>query len=280
MVIDNLKLILTNNNDINNQEYLRNLLKEELQILVLNFVYTNQKYKNFIFTGGTCLRKFFSLGRLSEDLDFDIEDEEFNMQEFADDLIDYFKSRLQYKKAYFKLNNKTVFLKLPVLREIGYARPNDSEILILRIDFANSYSKSCITTPKIFDSLDYSFVARTYDFSTLTANKIVAFLTRIYKRGKYQEINFKGRDAFDISWMLEKITSEKLSINTIRVKEFIKIKDLDELKEMIIKKSKLIDSKDLYNDLKNFFKEDAFVKDFCDNFQSLIKSSLKHISEI
>ena len=52
--------------------YIRNLLKEYLQIYVLYFIYTSSDYnKNLIFTGGTCLRHFFGLERLSEDIDFD-----------------------------------------------------------------------------------------------------------------------------------------------------------------------------------------------------------------
>jgi len=193
MVVENLKLILSKNKDIKSKDYLRNLLKEELQIVVLNFIYTNSKYKDLIFTGGTCLRKFYGLGRLSEDLDFDTHDgysfagKEFDYNKFANDLITYFNSVLKYKNISAKVKYKTVFLKLPVLREIGYAGPNDSEILMLRIDISNSYTSSCGIEIKIFDSIEYSFVAKTYDFSTLIANKIAAFLTRIYKKGGIQK---------------------------------------------------------------------------------------------
>ena len=125
MVVENLKLILSKNKDIKSKDYLRNLLKEELQIVVLNFIYTNSKYKDLIFTGGTCLRKFYGLGRLSEDLDFDTHDgysfagKEFDYNKFANDLITYFNSVLKYKNISAKVKYKTVFLKLPVLREIG-----------------------------------------------------------------------------------------------------------------------------------------------------------------
>ncbi|MBU4396915.1 hypothetical protein KKC08_02015, partial [Patescibacteria group bacterium] len=43
--------------------YIRNLLKEYLQIYILYYVYISREYqKNLIFTGGTCLRHFYNLG--------------------------------------------------------------------------------------------------------------------------------------------------------------------------------------------------------------------------
>ena len=89
MVIQNLKSVLIKNKDITNRTYLRNLLKEELQVFVLYFIYTG-KHKDLIFTGGTCLRKFYNLPRLSEDLDFDIKDKDFDFLKFQSDLKNYF----------------------------------------------------------------------------------------------------------------------------------------------------------------------------------------------
>ena len=61
--------------------FIRNVLKEELQNFILNFIYTS-KYKDLIFTGGTCLRKNYGLNRLSEDLDFDYINK-LNINQFA-----------------------------------------------------------------------------------------------------------------------------------------------------------------------------------------------------
>ena len=73
MIIDNLKTVLDQNQN-KNSLYLRNLLKEQLQFYLLNYIYTSQYGDTFIFKGGTCLRVCFDLPRLSEDLDFDVED--------------------------------------------------------------------------------------------------------------------------------------------------------------------------------------------------------------
>ena len=74
MIIEEMRSLL-NKQGIQNKSnlYIRSLLKEFLQIYVLNFIYLNQIYnKVFVFTGGTCLRHCFGLNRLSEDLDFDL----------------------------------------------------------------------------------------------------------------------------------------------------------------------------------------------------------------
>src|SRR4030065_1796979 len=78
--------------------YILNSLKEYLQVYVLYYIYTNSKYnKNFIFTGGTCLRHFYNLPRLSEDLDFDFQ-ESFDPQILLHDLEQYFKKQYKFNE--------------------------------------------------------------------------------------------------------------------------------------------------------------------------------------
>ncbi|MBL7036235.1 nucleotidyl transferase AbiEii/AbiGii toxin family protein [Candidatus Microgenomates bacterium] len=276
MVINDLKIVLEKNKSIQNKVYLRNLLKEVLQVYVLNFIYTNPEYKDLIFTGGTCLRKFYSLNRVSEDLDFDIEGKDFNYEKFQKDLEKYFVSNMQYKQMSTKYKNKTIFLKFPVLREIGFSGPNDSEILMLRLDFSKSFSKSCKTTTHLFSSYNYNFIVKSYDFPTLMANKVTAFLTRTFRKGDSQKESFKGRDAFDLVWMLDG-TRNKDGINMNRISDMLKIKDKEDLKKEILKKAKKISSKDLYFDIRNFFAEEKFVKEFSDNFYKILNSSIKYL---
>ena len=90
MIVNNLKIILDKNND-KNSLYLRNLLKEQLQNYILNYIYNSQYGEKFIFKGGTCLRFCFELPRLSEDLDFDVEDfSRFDFNKFIEDIKNYF----------------------------------------------------------------------------------------------------------------------------------------------------------------------------------------------
>ena len=57
-----------------NNLFKRNLLKEYLQIVVLDYIYSHPIYSQLSFYGGSCLSHCYKLPRLSEDLDFvDIE---------------------------------------------------------------------------------------------------------------------------------------------------------------------------------------------------------------
>lgn len=264
VIIDELKKVVENNKDNPNSEYRRNILKESLQVYILNFIYTTE-YKDLIFTGETCLRKFYDLPRISEDLDFNYENADFNFEVFQKDLSDYFTKYLGFNNFSLKFNGRTILIKFPILREIGFAGSNDSEVLYLKIDFA--LSESGDTNIKAFTKNGFSFIARCYDLNTLFVNKVDVFLNRVYKKGKIQKLNFKGRDAFDVYWMLN--DGMKLGINPKLVTKA--------LVAQILKKSKKIKSEELYSDLGNFFSDQSFARQFCDNFYTLLESSIKYV---
>ena len=54
---------------------LRNVLKEELQFYVLNFIYHHSEYNKWVIYGGSALRIIHGLNRMSVDLDFEVSDE-------------------------------------------------------------------------------------------------------------------------------------------------------------------------------------------------------------
>jgi len=56
--------------ETNNKLFKRNVLKGYLQVLVLDFIYSDPDYSQLFFYGGSCLAHCFGLNRLSEDLDF------------------------------------------------------------------------------------------------------------------------------------------------------------------------------------------------------------------
>jgi len=276
MVIQDLKEVITRSESIANRDFVRNLLKEELQVFVLNFIYTSS-YKNLIFTGGTCLRKFYGLPRISEDLDFDINATSFDFDEFQKDLKEYFAKEMQYKDLGLKFKNLTVFLKFPVLKEIGFAVTGDSDILFLRLDFSFNKDRNFNTETQIFSAYDFSFLAKTYDLGTLLANKIAAFLTREYKRGGEQSVSFKGRDVFDLIWMLGQAKKTGIRVNSQRINGLLGIKDGGELRKKILRKMEKVDPRDLYNDLRPFFRDTGFVDNFCQNFLKLLEANIKYL---
>ena len=136
------RIVIENKRNDRSTLYIRNLLKEYLQIYVLNYIYTNPKYnKELIFTGGTCLRLMYGLSRLSEDLDFDY-DENIDTQILADRLLNYFQTKYKFDDISISLKQKgqQVLLKFPVLKNLNLAKGNESNMLYLKMDLRMNLS--------------------------------------------------------------------------------------------------------------------------------------------
>lgn len=188
------------------QGYARNLLKEYLQMVVLSFLFTQPNYnKNLIFTGGTCLRHFFGLERLSEDLDFDYL-KKFPILELKNQLLHFFKMKYLYPdiSGGFKQQGQQILLKFPVLRRLGLAKGRDSDVLHIKIDLSQNPSRhyGLETTSK--SRFGFNFAARHYDLPSLMAGKVHAILMRWRGEG------VKGRDYFDLLWYLKNAVKPNL----------------------------------------------------------------------
>ena len=123
--------------------------------------------------------------RISEDLDFDIENDDFNIEKFKNDLSNYLTRKIGFNDFTLKSNGRTVLIKFPILRQIGFSDLNDSEMLYLKIDFAQS--KGGNTENKVYLRDGFSFIARCYDLNTLFSNKVDAFLNRICKKETFKQ---------------------------------------------------------------------------------------------
>lgn len=281
MVVNALRLIYEENQD-KDHLLVRNLLKERIQLFVLNFVYNSAYGESFIFKGGTCLRFCFGLPRLSEDLDFDIGNEKrgfekFSHPKFCQDLKTYFEKKLKFKEFSAKISgkNKIIYLKLPILAKIGF--PVDKEkisenVLFVRIDLSPAVGKFLPPELSLKSTSDFSFIIKRYTLSDLFAGKIAAILTREALEGKKLKPRFKGRDYFDLFWFLEKGVkpnySYLLSISKISSKE----KLLRKLKQKL--EQARGHKEELRNDLSPFFEDKTFVDNFVKNFNRLVESFL------
>lgn len=65
-----------------NSLYDKYLLKEYLQLVILDYLSTTPYIRNMVFIGGTNLRLVKGIDRFSEDLDFDCKD--FSKEEFME----------------------------------------------------------------------------------------------------------------------------------------------------------------------------------------------------
>lgn len=278
-MIDNLKQIAEGRRDKAGPLYLRNLLKEELQNYVLNFVYNDKEFKKLIFTGGTCLRKVYNLPRLSEDLDFDYRDE-FDISAFAERVREYFVSTWQEKKVTTKIsgNGRTVYIKFPILEELGLGRPG--EVLFVRCDFSQDTVGDAGLETNSISTRDLTFFVRNYDLPTLFSNKIRAFLTRDWFRGRKQDISFKARDVFDLVWFLERARREEgeLQPDWPRLTKTLK-KSREQIIEEIIDKTQLIDERQIQQDLAAFIESNQSVEAFSQAFKEIITRGFTALKE-
>jgi len=168
-------------------------------------------------------------------------------------------------------------LRFPILKEIGFSSFSQTDILFVRLDFAFNQSPHFQIEKHLLSTSSFSFLVKTYDFPTLFANKISAFLTREFKKGKSQQEPFKGRDVFDLVWMLEKSRQFSLKPNFSRIEDLTGIKK-EKLAEAIKRKAEKIQPQALYEDLRGFFPDLDFVKDFSFNFKEVLIKNLSHLS--
>lgn len=232
-----------------NQFYIRNLVKEEIQNYILNFVYQDSEYQNLIFTGGTCLKKLYGLDRLSEDLDFDYISK-FKIDRFAVKLKNYFVSKLQYKEAEIKIsgNRQTLLLKFP------------SENIFVRCDFSKIASKTYGLNKGMITAGKFRFLVNAYDLETMFANKIVTFLRR----------NFY-RDIYDIFWFLQLSAKSgyNLKPNQKRLVALTE-SDMDTLRQEVKDKITKVKAEFVYEDMLPLVESNIFLREFLKVFDTNI----------
>ena len=251
-----------------------NFLKEYLQYPVLDFIYNGHEYNDFVFVGGSCLRICFDGPRLSEDLDFDLPEvswKKFDLKAFAEKAAAVLRTKYLLPVEIKTQSDYRVYLKFPILKELGLAGRSDSDLLFVKVEpnkmsFADSAVE--ITTISRFG---YNFTVRNYRREFLMIGKIGAILERVWFKGDENEIDIKGRDFFDLYWYLQSGIEPNW--------EYLKIKNgianREELKEkiLLVINEKVTEQK-LAFDLKKFFPDQVFVESFCKNYKELIMKYL------
>ncbi|TSC95476.1 MAG: Uncharacterized protein Athens101410_535 [Parcubacteria group bacterium Athens1014_10] len=250
----------------------RNLAKEYLQILVLDFIYSHPKYSQLVFYGGSSLAHCFGLPRLSEDLDFIDLRKKINLRELAADLEIFFKKNTDLDLI-ATVQKFRIYLKFPLLWELKLSEKNESNLLFLKIEifkgfnFCRNYKTEIIPLFKF----NKSILVKTLDLPSLMATKIRAVLYRKWektdKKGNIL-IKVKGRDYFDLMWYLQKGIEPN-------IKCIEKIKNVKELKEKLLKIISKIDSKSIQLDLESLIEDKKFVKNLGKNMKEILKREIK-----
>ena len=263
-LIDDLKMVADDSaNRGIRPDVIRIQLKEKLQLYVLDFIYNNPKYNHLIFYGGTCLRKCFGAGRMSEDVDFETP-ESFEKKKFAEDIAKHFRERIAYSDLLAVAPGQTVGkveLRFPVLHPLGLS-PLADEKLNLKVE-VNTIGKKYPTENRTISEDRFSFMVRHYDLPTLMAGKLLACLNRVWRKGK-TGITVKGRDYFDLLWYMQK----KIIPNPERILDAPGEPTPRMVFEKLAEMVKKIRPSDLMLDLEPLFEDGRFVKQWADHFHN------------
>ena len=250
-----------------------NYLKEYLQVIILNLIYNNPKLnRQLIFKGGSCLRIIYNLPRLSEDLDFDIKTKK--PAKLLSDLDIFLGSQLNRKyllPVETKIqSNIRLYLKFPILARLGLTSRGESNKLYVKIEVSPEIIPQAKFEISPISQAGFNFVIYHYDLATLMVGKLNAFFSRVWFKGKDNQITIKGRDFYDLYWFL----NQKVQPNWPALKVTLGIDDNDQLKARIWQRLEKVNSQQIAYDLKNFVDDPEFVDQLGKNYKKLISKFL------
>jgi len=222
----------------------RAIVREYLQIIILNSIYKHKFGKYFYFMGGTAMRYFYKMPRFSEDLDFNTLS--LNYQEFENIVEgvskDLSKEGFSIAISSNRRNNlfTTNVLLSDVIEKYGISDKRGMSLMI-KIEI-NRPKWELITESKVLSMYGYNFASILMSKGNLLSEKVCALLSR--KR---------GRDIYDTLFMLRRkfpFNENVLKANNIRLP----------IKDNLMAYLKSMDGKELKrlaNQVKPFlFKED------------------------
>ena len=252
----------------------RNILKEYLQIVVLDYLYAHPAYGKLVFYGGSCLAQCYGLPRLSEDLDFvDIEGT-IDPAEIARNLAAFFNDRTDLK-ATATTQKFRVLLKFPIQKELGLTGAGESDLLMLKVEIFRDdvLLRDCPVEAVPIFKMNRSIIVKAFDLPTLMATKIRAVLQRKWEKtdkdGKIL-VTVKGRDYFDLMWYFRKGVTPNLTI----IKEAA---DLKTLKHKLLAAVESADPASIKYDLEAFIADDRYVVDISANLRQILKTEINKL---
>jgi len=199
-----------------------------------------------------------------------VHEKKVDLEKMIVDLEIFFKKKTDLTVA-FKAQKFRIYLKFPILNELGLGSGSESDILILKLEIFNDFifCKKYQTQIKPLFKFNRSILVKTFDLPTLMSTKIRALLYRKWeKKNKDGEviISVKGRDYFDLMWYLEKNIEPNFDCLEIKTKK--------ELKEKLIDLVEKIDADSIVFDLENFIADKKFVMGLGKNIKEILKDSL------
>ena len=246
----------------------RNVLKEELQYYILNFIYHHPEYSNWIMYGGSALRICHGLDRMSVDLDFEVD------HTVSESFLNELKEVETYFFNTYNTGPELLIIKLTTDRglrlyfhigdELDVNHP--SKQVIVKIDLNHFEAPKTVIERRPINRDQFSFVIKTYNMSALMASKIVAILLRGQRGGlggvMYEE---KGRDIYDLLWYMTKKAIPDLDY---LIAKKIDVKDLQALFDKLTLQMNKVNDTNLKQDLSPLFTDQTFIENWLKNWRT------------
>ncbi len=236
------------------------VLVEYLQYEILDSIFKQKNSEKLSFMGGTAIRIVHNGTRFSEDLDFD--NFGLSFSEFGSILE---KSVLDMESKGFEIEFRLIekgayhaYVKFPKLLFDNNLSPHISEKILVKIDTVQKEKK--------FESL--VFVLDKFNvYKKILVNSVDIVLSQKIIAA-FERKKTKGRDFFDISFLLNRVSPNYEYLN-----ENVNIKNQKELKKRLLKRANDLDFKKLARDIEPFLINHA-EKDRVIEFKNFVKEVL------
>jgi len=247
----------------------RNILKEDLQFYILNFVYHHPEYSDWIMYGGSALRICHSLDRMSVDLDFEVNHSvtESFLNKLKNEVETHFKNTYNTETDFLIIKlttNRGLRLCFHIGDELDINHP--SKQIIVKIDLNHFVAPKTVVERIPINRDQLSFVIKTYNMSSLMASKIAAILLRGQRGGAdgvmYEE---KGRDIYDLLWYMTKKVIPDLDY---LIAKKIDVKDLRALFDKLTLQMNKVNDTNLKHDLSPLFVNQTFIENWLKNWHT------------
>ncbi len=250
-------------------EVRRNILKEELQYYVLNFIYNHREYSSWIMYGGSALRIVHGLDRMSVDLDFEI------THAVSDEFLGNLKKEIETHFSTTYLTS-TDFLSIKITSERGltikFILPEElsfghpSRQVHVKIDLNHFVApKTIVTERKPINRNQLSFIILTYNLPALMASKIAAIFQRGSRGVGAVRYNEKGRDIYDLLWYMGKKIAP--DFNYLHAKHVSEAKNMSTLLDNLTSKMDMVSDENLKQDLFPLFINHTYIEHWLANWR-------------
>ena len=245
----------------------RNVLKEELQFYVLNFIYHHPEYSKWVMYGGSALRIIHDLDRMSVDLDFEVSHaitEKF-LEELKNEIEKHFINTYGTESKFLVIKITTgrgLLLKFNVGKELSIGHP--SKKVHVKIDLNYFTAPKIVTERRPINRDQLSFVITIYNMSTFMASKIAAIFlrgTRGVGEAVYEE---KGRDIYDLLWYM---TKKVVPDFDYLVAKGVDVRDPRALFDKLTFQMNKVNNTNLKQDLTPLFVNQTYIENWLKNWR-------------